>query len=410
MKQYQVQCPECQHQFDAQEALTFQIQQRVSDQVEQHRQKLTDQYQSKEEALDKQQAQLLLQHDALEKTIHRRVQEQTTAMRQSLATEVEEEFTLKIQYYEEELARRREATQQVRSLEVALQRLQNEKEEEVHRLNQDLAEQNAQQQRQLRQQLTHRLQQEHALKLEEKDLKLRTLERQLGDMKRKIEQGSSQQQGEAHEIVLSQHLQELFPSDQISEVPKGQLGADVIQHVFNARHQEAGKIIYECKRTKHFNPEWIGKLKEDQLRENGQAVVLVTEAMPKEGQRVELIQGVWVTDIVSYPAVAKLLRDGILRVDQVQMLQHNQGDKMNMLFQYLTSSEFCLQMEAIVEGFTFLKQGIVKEQMMMRKIWKEREKVVDRVLINTSDMYGSIKGIAGSAVPALKALTFSEDL
>ncbi len=44
------------------------------------------------------------------------------------------------------------------------------------------------------------------------------------------------------------------------------------------------------------------------------------------------------------------------------------------------------------------------EQRSMRSIWKKREKQIDKVLLNTTDMYGSIRGIAGNAVQAVALL------
>ena len=48
--------------------------------------------------------------------------------------------------------------------------------------------------------------------------------------------------------------------------------------------------------------------------------------------------------------------------------------------------------------------GNEDEKLKMLKIWKEREKQLDRVLLNTVDMYGSIRGIAGSSIPEIKML------
>jgi len=45
----------------------------------------------------------------------------------------------------------------------------------------------------------------------------------------------------------------------------------------------------------------------------------------------------------------------------------------------------------------------------MEKIWKEREKQLDKVLINTSGLYGSIKGIAGASIQDIPMLEASEE-
>lgn len=77
-------------------------------------------------------------------------------------------------------------------------------------------------------------------------------------------------------------------------------------------------------------------------------------------------------------------------------------------FDYLTGTEFKMQIEAIVEGFTSLRAGITKERAQMEKLWKECEKQIDRVLLNSNGFYGSVKGIVGSAVPAIPLLDLAE--
>ena len=86
---------------------------------------------------------------------------------------------------------------------------------------------------------------------------------------------------------------------------------------------------------------------------------------------------------------------------------------MDLLYDYLTSNTFRMQIEAIVEGFTQMKSDLESEKRSMQRIWKQREKQIEKVVTNTIDMYGSIKGIAGNAIQSVKALElpgFDEDL
>ena len=77
---------------------------------------------------------------------------------------------------------------------------------------------------------------------------------------------------------------------------------------------------------------------------------------------------------------------------------------MHLLYDFLTSNTFRMQVEAIVEGFSAMKSALDSEKRSMMRIWKERERQIDKVITNTIDMYGSIKGIAGSAVQPVQAL------
>lgn len=81
---------------------------------------------------------------------------------------------------------------------------------------------------------------------------------------------------------------------------------------------------------------------------------------------------------------------------------------MSMLYGYLTSNEFKLQIEAIVGGFAQMQTDLNAERRAMESAWKKREKQIDKVLLNTNHMYSSIKGIAGSAIPTVPQLEFQQ--
>ena len=108
--------------------------------------------------------------------------------------------------------------------------------------------------------------------------------------------------------------------------------------------------------------------------------------------------GIWICNFSEAGSVAHLLRNGIIKVSEAYKAQEGKADKMQMLYDFLTGNEFRGQMEAIVEGFMAMKQSISKERIQMEKIWKEREKQIEKVLISTSGMYGSVKGIAGASI------------
>jgi hypothetical protein len=55
-----------------------------------------------------------------------------------------------------------------------------------------------------------------------------------------------------------------------------------------------------------------------------------------------------------------------------------------------------------------MKESLDSERRAMEKLWKEREKQIEKVLLNTTFMYGSIKGIAGNAVHTIKQLELGE--
>jgi len=204
-------------------------------------------------------------------------------------------------------------------------------------------------------------------------------------------------------------LKENFPFDVIEEVGKGVEGADCIQTVRNNVGVACGKIIYESKRTKAWSNSWIDKLKADKRNTGADVAILVTQAFPKDMDKFGERDGIWVCSFYEVASLAHALRGGIIKISEAYRSQEGKADKMQMLYDYLTGNEFRGQMEAIVEGFMSLKQGITKERVQMEKVWKEREKQIEKVLLSTSGMYGSVKGIAGASVSDIPLLEGTDD-
>ncbi len=252
---------------------------------------------------------------------------------------------------------------------------------------------------------------------DENALKFATLQKQLEDqkklteeMKRKQEQGSMQLQGEIQELAIEEYLTNQFPLDTIEEIKKGANGADCLQIVNTFESQNCGTIYYESKRTKNFSPAWIEKFKNDIREKKADIGVLVTEVLPSDMERMGLKDGVWICTFEEFKGLVTVLRQSIINLDIALQSQENKGDKMAMLYDFLTSTEFRMQIEGIVEGFSQMQDDLAKEKRAMQKIWSQREKHIDKVIANTVNMYGSIRGIAGNAIQTVKALELDENL
>jgi hypothetical protein len=252
-----------------------------------------------------------------------------------------------------------------------------------------------------------RMQTENDMKSRELLKKLEDQNKLVDELKKKAEQGSMQLQGEVQELALEEYLRLTFPFDEISEVGKGVNGADCIQIVKSPVGKVCGKIIYESKRTKHFGGDWTDKLKTDMRNAGCDIAVLVTEVFPKDVTRFGLYEGVWICSFAEMKSVSLILRSGLMRVGEAIASQENKGDKMQMLYDYLTGVEFRNYVETVVESLAAMKSNIEYEKKSFFKIWAEREKQVDKVVMSTLHMFGSVKGIAGSSfqdIPQLQLL------
>ena len=240
---------------------------------------------------------------------------------------------------------------------------------------------------------------------------IKTLKKQLADqinltkeMQRKQEQGSVQLQGEAGELIIEEWLKDRFKLDDVTEIKKGENGADCLQTINTREKLNCGTIYYESKRTKTFQNSWIDKFKND-IREKGADVgVLVTKTMPSGSDKIRKINGVIVCGFNEFKVIAPVLRDSLLQLNSVQSTEVNKADKMALLYCFLTSNEFKLHVEGVVEGITQMQEEMIREKNTHKKLWKQREKQLEKVVDNTIGIYGAIKGIAGKSIPEIETL------
>ena len=325
--------------------------------------------------------------------------EQKLRLLEDLNKDNEEKLKAGRQRELEFLKKEQELVNKEAELELSVQRLLQEERTKLSREIRDLEEQR----------IAAR-ETEYQLRHKELEKQLEDQRRLIEEMRRKSEQGSMQLQGEVQELALEELLRNAFPFDEISEVGKGVRGADCLQTIRNNFGQECGRIIYESKRTQAFSPDWIDKLKADMRSQGAVAAVIVTQAMPKDMNMFGERNGVWICSFTEVKALACVLRDGIVKTFNAAKSQENKGDKMQLLYDYLTSSEFGEQWKAIREGFLSMKQSIQKERDMMERIWKAREKQLEKVLLNAAHVRGSIEGIAGKDAIDVDLLEDGDDL
>ncbi|MEO6633768.1 MAG: DUF2130 domain-containing protein [Mucilaginibacter sp.] len=408
----EVKCPSCGFGFPIEEVMAEEYKKELRVKMQEYTQQKEEEYRKKENDFvnrEKLQVQQFEQRLADEKKLLQQQVEQS--LRKSIATDFENQMLM----LQNSVAEKDEKLKLGRQKE--LEFLQKEKALADKEAELELALQRKLQEQ--RNELTEQIRKQESEKFNLKDtdyqLKVKELEKQLDDqkklaeeMKRKAEQGSMQLQGEVQELILEDLLRVNFPFDLISEVGKGVRGADCVQTVRNQFGQECGRIIYESKRTKDFGPDWIEKLKKDMRSIGVDVAVIVSQCYPKGMDCFGERDGVWICSFDEVRAVAYILRDGILKLSNLAKSQDNKGDKMHLLYDYLISSEFSEQWKAIREGFLSMRMSIQKERDAMEKLWKAREKQLEKVLLNAAHIQGSIEGIAGSDVIQL-SLTDDED-
>ena len=243
-----------------------------------------------------------------------------------------------------------------------------------------------------------------ALKLKEKDEQLASMSRKIEELQKKAAQGSQQLQGEAMELQLEEALTNRFPLDRIEPIAKGVSGADLRQFVMARSGEEAGSILWELKRTKNWSNDWTSKLKTDQRAAGAEIAILISEARPDGIETFEFHEGVYVAAPRYAVPLALVTRQMLLTVAKTRTAQTGQQDKMAMVYEYLTGSQFQHRVEAICEHFTIMQEELAKERSAMQRIWARREKQIQGVIDNTVGLYGDLEGIAGRAMPQIDGL------
>jgi hypothetical protein len=241
-------------------------------------------------------------------------------------------------------------------------------------------------------------------KLSEKEHQIAGMQRRIEDLLRKAEQGSQQTQGEALELELESSLRSRFPRDLIEAVPKGEFGGDVLHRVLGRAGQICGTIIWESKRTKTWNDNWLAKLRDDQRVAKADIALLVSSVVPKGIESFDMIDNVWVTEPRFAIPLAIALRQLLIDVAGSRQAQDGQQTKMALVYRYLTGPQFRHRIDAIVEKFNDMGEDLDRERKVMTKLWAKREEQLNGVLDSTAGLCGDLQGIAGRAVLEIESL------
>ncbi|MCR4263650.1 MAG: DUF2130 domain-containing protein [Candidatus Roizmanbacteria bacterium] len=310
---------------------------------------------------------------------------------------------------QEELQDLKERNTKYRAQELELRKQKRELEEQKEEMALEVEKRLAEEKKQMEEAIVKRIGEEHRLKEMEKEKVISDLKKALEDAQRKAAQGSQQLQGEILELDLEELLRREFPFDTIEPVGKGVRGADIRHIVKSPRGSVCGVILWEFKRTKGWQDGWIQKLKDDMRSEGANVPVIVSTQMPKGiDNGLGATNGVWVCTSAYVLILAQLLRDKLYEVAKEKFVQSQKGTKAELLYDFITGHEFQQQVEAIVEVIHEQMQQITKERMSSEKNWKARETQIRRVVLATTNIYGSLQGLVGSSMPQVKGLELNE--
>ncbi len=397
-------CPNCGHSFDVEEAISGKLEAHFRAAYEKKMAEQADKFNQQKRKIEEAKRLFEEQRDREDERfkteLARKLQQEKAKIEKTVFESVEE----KMKSLQEENQQRKSENKRLKEKEVALLKAEASLRERKEELNLQMEKQLLEKQKEIEEKARSKERENFELEKVKLLKQIEDNKKLAEEMKRKAEQGSMQLQGEVQELALEELLSRVYPFDIIEEVPKGARGADAIQIVVNPHQQRCGSIVYESKRTKHFANEWIDKLKQDQILCKADIAVIVTETYPADMDRFGEKNGVWICSFREVKSLSFVLREMLIKTNSVMLSQENKGDKMELLYAYLTSNEFVQNIKRIVENYDGMLNQLNSEKKAMHKIWAEREKRIWAVQENISALFGSIKGIAGHALQTADVL------
>src|SRR3990167_5409505 len=383
-------CPNCKHSIPLSEAITHQLGEKYEKEI--------DEVKKKAEARE----QYLI--DLSKKRIEEEKEKSRKEAEEDLRKKITQEMEFKhknSQNERDELKKTVKAREdQLLEMNKTIRQLQNhERERDI-----EMAKKMNEEQEKIRKEEQKRIEEQYKLKDREKDKKLQDVIKANEELRRKLEQGSQQTQGEVLELEIEENLRKEFPLDSIQPIAKGVTGADISQTVKNLHGKKAGTIIWEMKRTKAWSQQWIEKLKSDQRTVHAEIAVIISEVIPGKVNKFGQLDGVWVCDFESYLGLAYALRSQLLELATLRNMQEGKQGKMEMLYKYMTSVEFKHRVEAIIEAFTNMQQEVEKERRWFTQKWAREEKNLRSAIDNTIGMSGDLQSVIGKSLTEKKGV------
>jgi hypothetical protein len=403
-------CPNCTYQFEPSAAMEQAIGDKYKAEFNQKwlslKKKQDEEIRQREELLVKQREQVELagkqQEEEIKKKLATAIQQREQQLKEELSVKIAGDFETKLRFLEDtknsqekKLKEAQQREMEMLKKEAAMKEREEELELEKQRWMRAESERIKQDQQRQNEAREKEMILEFQLKQKEWEVKFEQQQTALEEARQKAQQGSMQLQGEVQELIIEELLRQSYPIDVIREIKKGAFGADCHITIRNAFGQECGSILLESKRAKEFSQEWLNKLKNDMATKNADLAILVTQVMPKDMDGFGQKDGIYICTMPELKHLIGVLRQGILKVYEARKSQENKGDKMVMLYDYLTSTEFMGQWNAMRESFQSFRNTLQKERDDFEKAWKKKQKLLDVIIANSLQISGSVEGISG---------------
>lgn len=360
------------------------------------------------------------------------------ALRDQIVKDVQAQYAHDLQDMQEKLREREQALKQdsevikkLRDDEVRLRQDRRKLEDDRDALQAEKERMRDEIRRQERQEAEHKTQARYETQMREKDDahateireledKLKRVNSQLDEARRKSATGSRQEEGFTRQDLFAEELRRRFPADEITVNPRGMAGADVTQVVRVSGH-DCGVILWECKRAANWSGTWIGKLADDVAKASANLGVIVSEELPVGMDSSGFVDGIWVTGYQHAPTLAAGLREAVTIAWRHTLANAGRDDAAAKVYDYITTGGFADRYAAAERALDAQLETLRKEKRYYSQSWAQREQQIEKTRLNlvgiVADLVrvgaelpstalaelpeSDLVGIAGANVPAL---------
>lgn len=410
----QIACPHCNSEFPIKEAVAKHLIEKHEDEYQQllSKELVSLQEQAAKEAEKsiaktfKKQIETLQEQLAESQDSAKSLQARIAEEKKKAEDKIRESVKLEHDALEESLKSKEEQLAKFREQELALRKAKTELEDKQKDMELELARRVESEKESLRASIGD----EFRLKEAELRKKIDDASKANEDLKRKLEQGSQQLQGEVLELELEHELAQAYPLDDIDPVGKGTRGADVIQTVRLRTGTVCGKIVWETKRAENWSNGWITKLKADMQEVSGDIAVLVSTAFPAGIEEPMVMKdGVWLVKPALAKGLSEALRTVLTEAQRQKAVSVGKNEQMEALYDYICSTQFVQRIKAVVDHQEQMRLELDKEKSAMQRIWKKREGQIGGITNQMMAICGELQGLSHGSMPLLDDIALLGD-
>lgn len=399
-----VTCPQCQTEFDIDQALSTQLDAQIRGQLQAEYAEKARKLADDRDQLARLRKRLESKQEELDQAVREAVAKERNSIAAKARVEAQQALAVEIKDRDERLQSVQAKLKEFEAEELSLRKKTRELQERADRQEIEIARRLDLERKTIRESALRQAEEQNQLKLADRDIQIETLRKQIDELQRKAEQGSQQMQGEVLEIVLEHLLAEQFPCDVIEPVAKGIRGGDVVQHVFDGNGRECGTILWESKRTKTWSDKWLGKAIDDQQQAKASCACIVSTALPESVPYFGELSGVWIASWPCARSAALALRSVLIESAQARLAADGQHGKMELVYNYLSGPEFRNRVRGLVEPYLEMQADLEAEKRAFNRHWNKRQKQLDRAISSATGLYGDLQGIIGNGLQQIEGI------